>query len=104
MNLFLFTDRTASGANFALGYVPRGDAPGAQTSRHSRHRPGPERPWHHRHARRPWAQTSAATKTGENDSWGRTAALTAACGHVGPFGLLPAATDAALLATLAPGG
>ena len=46
----------------------------------------------------------ASAKIGENDNWGGTAALTAAYGQVGAFGLPPASKDAALLATLAPGG
>ena len=46
----------------------------------------------------------ASAQIGENDNWGGTAALTAAYAQVGAFGLPPASKDAALLATLAPGG
>ena len=46
----------------------------------------------------------ASAQIGENDNWGGTAALTAAYAQVGAFGLPSASKDAALLATLAPGG
>jgi hypothetical protein len=46
---------------------------------------------------------ATATKIGENDDWGGTAALTAAFAAVGAFALPADSRDAALLATLAPG-
>ena len=47
---------------------------------------------------------SASSQIGENNNWGGTTALTAAFGQVGAFALPATSRDAALLATLTPGG
>ncbi|MCX6954469.1 MAG: hypothetical protein NTV51_20135 [Verrucomicrobia bacterium] len=47
---------------------------------------------------------STSLKLAENDNWGGTAELTAAFAGVGAFGLPASSKDAALLATLPPGG
>jgi hypothetical protein len=47
---------------------------------------------------------SSSAKIGENDNWGGTPALSSAFGAVGAFGLPATSRDAAILATLTPGG